>query len=120
MQVQKGTITSSVSSTGTVSPLTQAKLSFSGSGTVTEVDVRVGDSVTKGQTLAKLDTTSLALQVSQAKAGVSSAEAKLATVKAGSTPQDLNAAQIALDAAKSKLTADAGRRSSRGHRLRSG
>jgi HlyD family secretion protein len=103
VQVQKGTITSSVSSTGTVSPLTQAKLSFSGSGAVTEVNVRVGDSVTKGQTLAKLDTTSLALQVSQAKAAVSSAEAKLATVKASSASVDVSAAQASVDAAKSKL-----------------
>jgi len=104
-RVTRGTITSSVSGTGTVSPLSQAKLSFGSAGTVTEVDVRVGDSVKQGQTLAKVDATSLALEVSQAQANLSAAQAKLASINAGSTPQDVQAAQIALDAAKAKLAA---------------
>lgn len=101
--VRRGAIASTVSSTGTVAPLTQAKLAFQGSGTVAEVSVKLGDAVTKDRALARLDTTSLALQVSQAKAALSTAEAKLASLKAGSPAQDVKAAQVALDAAKSKL-----------------
>ena len=103
--VRRGTVTSTVSSTGTVAPLTQAKLTFSGTGRVAEVDVKPGDAVTKGQVLAKLDTTDLALQVSQAKAQLSTAEAKLASIKAGSRPEDVKAAQAQLDAAKARLNA---------------
>lgn len=101
--VRRGTLTSTVGSTGTVAALTQARLSFSGSGSVAEVKVKAGDAVTKGQDLASLDTTSLALQVSQARSQLSSAEANLAKLKAGSTAQDVNAAKVALDAAKAKL-----------------
>ena len=102
-KVRRGTIQSTVNSTGTVVPLAQARLAFRASGRVAEVGVKPGDAVTKGQALAKLDTTDLALQVSQAKAQLSTAEAKLASVKAGSRAEEVKAAQAQLDAAKAKL-----------------
>jgi len=102
-KVRRGTIQSTVNSTGTVAPLAQARLTFRTNGRVAEVDVKSGDAVTKGQALAKLDTTDLALQVSQAKAQLSTAEAKLASIKAGSRAEEIKAAQAQLDAAKARL-----------------
>jgi len=101
--VRRGTISSTVTSTGTVKSTTTANLTFSSSGRVAEVKVKAGDSVTKGQVLATLDTTDLNLALSQAKAGLSSAKAKLDAIQAGSRPEDIQAAQSALDAAKQKL-----------------
>lgn len=104
-QVQRGSITATISATGQVVPLAQAKLTFRGSGRVAEVLVKLGDQVTKGQLLARLDDTELRLQVTQAKAALSSAQAKLENIKAGARPEDLAAAQAQLDAARAKLEA---------------
>ena len=98
-------LTSTISGTGTVIPVTTAKLSFKSAGRLAEMNVRLGDTVKKGQVLARLDTTELALQVTQSKAALSTAEAKLATIKVGSRTEEVKAAQVQLDAAKAKLDA---------------
>jgi multidrug efflux pump subunit AcrA (membrane-fusion protein) len=56
--VRQGTLTTTVSATGPLQAAT-FNVNFSGSGTLTEVDVMVGQQVTAGQVLAKLDPTSL-------------------------------------------------------------
>src|SRR5437868_9967831 len=52
--VTTGAVTATVSATGTVSSANQAGANFITSGTVTEIDVQVGATVTKGQVLAKV------------------------------------------------------------------
>src|SRR5690349_11959397 len=52
--VTTGAVTQSVSASGSVSSANTANLSFVTSGTVTEIDVNVGDVVKKGQVLAKV------------------------------------------------------------------
>src|SRR4029077_20882792 len=66
--VGTGTVTNSVSSSGTLVPAQQLNLGFKTAGTLTEVDVRSGDHVSAGQVLARIDTTPLqiALQTAQA------------------------------------------------------
>src|SRR2546430_2623830 len=51
--VTLGTVTSSVSASGTVQSASTANANFVTSGTVTEIDVKVGDAVTAGQGLAQ-------------------------------------------------------------------
>jgi len=53
--VQQGTVTQSVSADGTVASASTANASFVTGGTVTAINVRVGDVVKKGQVLAKVD-----------------------------------------------------------------
>ncbi|MET9634601.1 biotin/lipoyl-binding protein, partial [Lentzea sp. NPDC006480] len=65
-----------VTASGTVQSSFSAAASFGAAGTVTEVDVKVGDAVTKGQTLAKLDPTQAQLQVDIAQGNVDAALAK--------------------------------------------
>lgn len=60
--------------TGIVAPVSEASATFAVSGTVTRVDVAVGDSVAAGQELATIDTKPLQDAVTQA-------EATLATVQ---------------------------------------
>src|SRR5262245_52864807 len=55
--VARGTVTVTASAAGTVSMVQTRGLSFSTTGTVTELDVKVGDQVTAGQVLARIDAT---------------------------------------------------------------
>jgi macrolide-specific efflux system membrane fusion protein len=93
--VATGTITQTVSSTGTVEPASQANLSFAVSGTVTGVNVTAGQTVTVGQSLATVDPTTLAASLALAQATVSSDESKLATDQAAAA----SASQVASDQA---------------------
>ncbi|MBL7261680.1 efflux RND transporter periplasmic adaptor subunit [Paractinoplanes lichenicola] len=53
--VQQGTVTKTVTADGTVESASTATASFGTGGTVTAINVRVGQKVTKGQVLAKVD-----------------------------------------------------------------
>ncbi|MGH9059505.1 MAG: biotin/lipoyl-binding protein, partial [Acidimicrobiales bacterium] len=70
---------------GTVQPVNQAQASFQVAGTVSAVDVTIGQAVTAGQTLATLDTTTVQQQVSQAQANLATAQAKLSADESGQT-----------------------------------
>jgi HlyD family secretion protein len=70
------------------------------SGRVQSLLVDEGQEVTAGQTLAKLDPALLEAQRDQAAAAVAVAEANLALLKAGSRPEDVAAAQGAVDQAR--------------------
>ncbi|MER7273700.1 efflux RND transporter periplasmic adaptor subunit [Dactylosporangium sp. NPDC000244] len=75
--VTEGTVSQTVSATGSVASASTANANFATSGTVTEVDVKVGDVVTKGQTLAKVDPTSAQAALDTAKANLTAAKAAL-------------------------------------------
>ena len=100
------TLSQSISATGTINPKVQSNLRFGSSGTVTAVDVKVGDTVTAGQQVAAIDTTDLQTALDLASANVSSAQANLTTVRASSTTttSQLTAAKSQLAAAQAKLT----------------
>src|SRR5215213_7549853 len=70
------------------------------SGRVQSLLVDEGQEVTAGQTLAKLDPALLEAQRDQAAAAVAVAEANLALLKSGSRPEDVAAAQGAVDQAR--------------------
>lgn len=83
--VGTGTVEATLESVGTITPVNQADLNFNASGTVSTVDVAVGQSVTAGQTLASLDITTLDAAVTTAQASVASAQATLASAEASET-----------------------------------
>lgn len=77
----RGSLTQTLSSTGTVTAVDQASASFPASATVTEVSAVVGDTVKAGQVLATIDDTALsdaldkaALDVAEAKEALAQAE----------------------------------------------
>ncbi len=80
--VKTGNIKKTVNATGTIQAPTQDNLSFSGSGKVTEIDVKVGDQVKAGQVLAKQDQTDAQNQVIQAQNTLTQAQLKLSELKA--------------------------------------
>jgi HlyD family secretion protein len=86
----RGTVTSAVSGTGSLLPAGRMNVSFKQAGTLTEVDVRVGDKVTTGTVLARIDSSAQQAALAQAQASLASAQANLQ-----STQSPLTAAQVA-------------------------
>jgi HlyD family secretion protein len=133
--VQRGTLTSSLSSAGTVRTGQSAVITWQTSGKVGEVNVKLGDHVSAGQVLAALDSSALSpstinarqnliaakknlddllnskLQQAQALQAVSDAQAALDQLKethakdTGQAQVDLAAAQKAVDDAQKKRNA---------------
>ena len=96
-----GTVSQTVTASGTIEPAQEADLSFTTGGLVTSVSARVGASVRKGAVLATVDGSALLAQVSAAAAGVTAASALVASE--GSTATGAASAQAQLAAAKAKL-----------------
>ena len=110
VKVQRGTVTETISASGTVQAPQQIKLNFQGgSSRLTGVYVKVGDHVKAGQVLAQLDDSAAKAQLTSAKANVAAAEAKLAQAGQGSTPEQIavqqsnvEKARVALEGAKTQ------------------
>lgn len=101
--VTRGAVTQVVQVSGSINPATETRLSFQVSGLLAQTLVSVGQNVTAGQSLARLDTSNLQVALSQANAGLASAQAQYEKVAAGATPQDVAIAKQAVDAAKGAL-----------------
>ncbi|HEX2968105.1 MAG TPA: efflux RND transporter periplasmic adaptor subunit [Bacteroidales bacterium] len=77
VKVEKGTITNTVTATGTIEAITTVKVGTQVSGILKGVYVDFNDVVKKGQLLAQLDETSLRAQLEQSQSQVDQAEAQL-------------------------------------------
>jgi multidrug efflux pump subunit AcrA (membrane-fusion protein) len=77
--VAQGVVQSTVSGSGNLEALSQLNLGFRTGGTVTHVEVHVGEQVAAGELLAELDPQSAEVTLEQARASLQSAEANLAT-----------------------------------------
>jgi multidrug efflux pump subunit AcrA (membrane-fusion protein) len=94
--VTPGTYQQTVSASGTIASAKEADLDFDVSGRVTAVKVTAGDTVAKGDVLAKLDTTSLDAALASAKAQLTAAETTAANDGGdSSTQQAANLAGLA-------------------------
>lgn len=80
--VDRGDIRTTMSATGTLSAVGTVKVSSQLSGQVAEVLVDFNDRVSKGQPMARLDTTAFEARVRQAQAGLESARARVVMAKA--------------------------------------
>jgi len=83
--VTRGNLTLTVTANGTLQPTRSVNIGSELSGTVLRVGVDVNDRVKKGQVLVELDTAKLGDQITRSRAGLASANARvaqtLATVK---------------------------------------
>jgi HlyD family secretion protein len=75
--VGKGDITVIVTAVGTVQPIQQVEVSSLIAGTIAEVTVEINDVVTKGQVLARLDTSSLEAELARDQASLSARRAEV-------------------------------------------
>ncbi len=97
--VQRGTLTATVSASGNLALAATSSLAFGASGKVSEIDVKVGQTVTAGQVLARIDPTQADLQLTEAKQQLTVAQDNLAKAQDGpnSAQQALNEAQLTQD-----------------------
>jgi len=108
-----------VQGTGTIGPWREVLLSSEGSGKVVELRARLGDSVRKGDVLARLDARIPQAQLDQARANLQGAESQLELAEAGfaqaeallqesatSSSSHLNS-RITLDGARAQVDAAA-------------
>jgi RND family efflux transporter MFP subunit len=97
--VREGSVAESIELAGRVGPPagTQTKLAFSVPGTIAGVDVRLGEQVEPGATLAHLDPTSYALsaQQAQAEAGAATQGTALASIDRISVRLRVDEAELA-------------------------
>ena len=95
--------TGGVVASAEVRPMDSVDLSFPLLGTVSSVDVEVGDAVTAGQTLATLDTIILEARIAEAEAGVVAAQTQVTYLKrvgVGNAYEQIDAAQAEVDRAQ--------------------
>jgi RND family efflux transporter, MFP subunit len=78
----RGDIGLTITATGKLAPTNEVIVGSELSGTVLEVYVDINDRVTKGQPLAKLDTTKLAQQIESSRANLRAAQASVAQAEA--------------------------------------
>ena len=108
-QANQGNLAVTISATG---PLQGGvyNINFSGSGTISQIDVKVGQSVVEGQILARLDKTSLQDAVDQTQAAVNTDLAAVtnsnnsSSATLGQSSASVVAAETALSNAQANLT----------------
>lgn len=91
--VTLGSLSVTVTATGSVQPTTQVDVSSELSGTLASVDVDFNDPVTVGQVLARLDDTKVRAQLANAEAQLAGAKARLAQAEATASESEANLTQ---------------------------
>src|SRR5712671_5246097 len=114
-KVDRGTVTMTVTATGTLSAVTTVQVGSQVSGVIARLYADFNSRVTKGQLLAELDPTPFQQQVEQRQADVTKAKVEAANtrinydrslrlVKAGLSPQsDLDSARAAYEGANAQV-----------------
>ena len=97
-KVQKRTITEIVNASGKIYPEDEVKVSPDISGVITELNVQEGDTVKRGQLLARIDPDVYNIQRSQAASGVAQSQAQVSSVQA-----QVSNAQAALNALDAQM-----------------
>ncbi len=80
--VKRGSLTVTVTATGTLQPTNTVSVGSELSGIIKSVEVDYNDRVKVGQVLARLDTTKLEAQITQSRAALESAKAKVLQTRA--------------------------------------
>ena len=101
--VEKGSIISTVSSTGQVNPSNQLDVKTTASTTVLTVNKKEGDEVKEGDVILTLDTTDIDKQIRSAKISLETAQNNYYKAIAGPTELELAQAQNSLQNAKDNL-----------------
>jgi RND family efflux transporter MFP subunit len=94
--VVEGSITETVSATGNTTPTSSVSLGFQSAGTIALVNYQLGDQVSAGEVIAGLTTASLSAALQEAQANLAAAEANLASLTAGTRPEQLAIDQSAI------------------------
>ncbi len=104
-KVQRKTIVEVVNAPGKIYPELEVRISPDISGVVTELNVQEGDTVKKGQILARIDAEQYNIQKGQAASGVAQTQAQVAQTQAqvAQTQAQLRNSQAALESLGAQL-----------------
>jgi HlyD family secretion protein len=98
-----GDLAAGATASGQVLPQQEASIAVQSSGTVTEVAVRLGDTVEAGDLLIQLDTADLEIDVANAEQALKIAEANLESLLEDVDPYELAAVQAEVESAQASL-----------------
>lgn len=98
------TVTESVSASGTVASSDVVAANFTSSGTVTKIYVKLGQAVTKGQELARIDATAADEQLQTAQDNLTAANDSLTRARDSADTSAIDSAQLQVDAAQDAVT----------------
>jgi len=98
-----GSVKKVITATGTVNFPHSIPLQFSNKGQVVELKIKDGDSVKKGQVLARIDDADLKTAVVQQQANVKTAQAKVQSIREGFNAQTKAVAESALAKSQQSL-----------------
>ena len=110
VSVSVGNVIATVSATGSVQSASTANADFSTAGTVTEVHVKVGDTVSKGQVLAKVDPTAARDSLNTAQANLASARQALSRARSASPSDPATIASAQAQVTSDQSTVDSAQR----------
>lgn len=96
-KIEKGTITASVSSSGTVNPVISVQVGSQVSGQIKEIFIDFNSEVTEGQLIARIDPETFEYKVRQMQADVDSAKAQAMMQRAELARQKVNLANAKID-----------------------
>ncbi len=99
---EQGVVQSTVTGSGNIEPGTDLDVNFQTSGTLSSVDVQVGQHVNKGQLLATLGQSSAQLTLDQAEQSLTAAQDQLSSAES-STAASIASAQAAVDSAQASM-----------------
>lgn len=103
-EVTVGSISTSVSASGTISAPQSSTVAWQTTGNIKSINVAVGDVVKAGDVLAVLDPDSLSAEIVQAQADLLTAQANLADVMDGPSAEEIAAAKLAIVQAEDTVT----------------
>lgn len=105
VRVTRADQTTTVTLSGTLSPQTQANASFAVPGTVRTIDVKIGQQVAAGATLATVDDRDLGNAVALAEANLTAARAQVQTIRdtSSATSAQIAAANAQVEAMQASL-----------------
>jgi len=103
--VESTSLSVKIKSSGSVVPIQTVNLSPKQAGKLAELLVEQGDRVTRGQIVARMDSTNLIPQLDQAQAGAAASEANLVKLRNGNRTEDIASAQARVESARGRLEA---------------
>lgn len=103
VEIGRTTLEKTVSASGSIEPLAEVEMKFEAGGTVKEVLVKEGQTITAGTLLARLDTGDLQLQVRSAEIDLAQAKANLAKLYEPELAEKIAAAKARVESARLAL-----------------
>mgnify|MGYP003865203017 CR=1 FL=1 len=108
VKVESKDVTLRIAASGAITPVKSVNLSPKQAGVLVKLLVEQGDSVERGQVIARMDTRDLEGQLLQANAAVAQAQAQLAEVQAGNRQEEIQQARAGVLRAEAQLAQLAG------------